>query len=83
MENKNFETGYDANLTEGSAYELVQRLQDAVLSVPAYKPALTCPVFVEDENGRLENITYIWYDPTRHMIRLTVGGVNFEDAPEE
>ena len=74
---------YDADLTEGSACELAQRLQNAVLSVPADKSALNCPVFVEDENGRLENIVHIWYDHTRHMIRLTVGGVNFEDAPEE
>lgn len=83
MENKNIRTGYDADLTEGSACELAQRLQNAVLSVPADKSALNCPVFVEDENGRLENIVHIWYDHTRHMIRLTVGGVNFEDAPEE
>lgn len=73
---------YDADFKEGSAYELVQKLQDAVLAVPADKSALTCPVFVEDENGRLENITHIWYDPTRQMIRLTVGGVEFNDSEE-
>ena len=76
-------TPYDTDFTEGSACELARRLQDALLSVPADKSALNCPVFVEDENGRLENVTHIWYDHTRHMIRLTVGGVNFEDAPEE
>lgn len=73
---------YDADLTEGSACELAQRLQDAVLSVPGDKSALNCPVFVEDENGRLENVTHIWYDHTRHMIRLTVGGVEFTDSEE-
>ena len=45
-------------------------------------PFLYCPVFVEDENGRLENIVHIWYDSTRHMIRLTVGGVEFQDSEE-
>ena len=74
---------YDDDLTEGSVYELDQKLGDAILSVPADKLALNCPVFVEDENGRLENITHIWYDQTRHMIRLTVGGVEFTDSKEE
>ena len=71
---------YDADFTEGSAYELVQKLQEAVLSIDG--PKVTVPVFVEDENGRLENVTHIWYDPTRHMIRLTVGGVEFNDSEE-
>ena len=71
---------YDADLTEGSAYELVQKLQDAVLSIDGQKA--TVPVYVEDENGRLENITHIWYDHTRQMIRLTVGGVEFQDSEE-
>ena len=71
---------YDADLTEGSAYELVQRLQDAVLSIDG--PKATVPVYVEDENGRLENIVHIWYDHTRQMIRLTVGGVEFQDSEE-
>jgi hypothetical protein len=72
---------YDADLTEGSAYELVQRLQDAILSVDG--PKSTVPVYVEDENGRLEDIVHIWYDSTRQMIRLSVGGVEFEDYEEE
>ena len=72
---------YDADFTEGSAYELVQKLQDAVLAIDGAEK-MTVPVFVEDENGRLENITHIWYDQTRHMIRLTVGGVEFNDSEE-
>ena len=72
---------YDAGLTEGSAYELVQNLQNCVLSIDG--PKMTVPVFVEDENGRLENITHIWYDHTRQMIRLTVGGVEFHDYSED
>ena len=71
---------YDADLTEGSAYELVQRLQDAVLSIDG--PKMAVPVYVEDENGRLENIVHIWYDHTRQMIRLTVGDVEFQDSEE-
>ena len=71
---------YDADLTEGSAYELVQKLQDAVLSIDG--PKVTVPVYVEDENGRLENIVHIWYDHTRQMIRLTVGDVEFQDSEE-
>lgn len=74
------EIPYDADFTEGSVYELVQKLQDAVLAIDGAK--MTVPVFVEDENGRLENITHIWYDPTRHMIRMTVGGVEFNDSEE-
>jgi hypothetical protein len=73
---------YDDDFTEGSAYELVQKLQDAVLAIDGAEK-MTVPVFVEDENGRLENITHIWYDHTRHMIRLTVGGVEFTDSEEE
>lgn len=73
-------TPYDADLTEGSAYELVQRLQDAVLSIDG--PKVTVPVYVEDENGRLENIVHIWYDQTRQVIRLTVGDVEFRDSEE-
>ena len=73
-------TYYDSGFKDGSAYELVQKLQDAVLSIDG--PKITTPVFVEDENGRLENITHIWYDPTRKMIRLTVGDVEFSDAKE-
>ena len=72
---------YDDDLTEGSAYELVQKLQDAVLAIDGAEK-MTVPVFVEDENGRLENITHIWYDPTRQMIRMTVGGVEFNDSEE-
>ena len=72
---------YDADFTEGSAYELVQKLQDAVLAIDGAEK-MTVPVFVEDENGRLENITHIWYDHTRQMIRLTVGGVEFQDSEE-
>lgn len=74
------ETYYNSGFKDGSAYELVQKLQDAVLSIDG--PKITTPVFVEDENGRLENITHIWYDPTRKMIRLTVGDVEFSDAKE-
>ena len=71
---------YDADLEEGSAYELVQRLQDAVLAVQEGKT--TVPVFVEDENGRLEEISHIWYDPVRQMIRLSVWDVEFVDYEE-
>ena len=71
---------FDEDLTEGTAYELVQKLQDAVL---ASTEKITLPVLVEDEEGRLENITHIWYDQTRGMLRLTVAGVEFVDAEEE
>lgn len=73
-------SSYDADLTEGSACELAQKLQNAVLSVDG--PKATVPVYVEDENGRLENIVHIWYDSTRQMIRLSVGGVEFQDSEE-
>ena len=71
---------FDLDLCTGTALELAKALQDAVL---ADKDAdNNVPVFVEDENGRLENITHIWYDPTRKMIRLTVADVEFKDAEE-
>lgn len=73
---------YDADLADGTALELAKKLQDATLSLPADVQALTIPVFVEDENGRLENITHIWYDKERGMIRLTVGDVEFQDSGE-
>ena len=79
--NNDYQPAYDADLKEGSAYELVLKLQDCVLSIDGAKK-MTVPVFVEDENGRLENIVHIWYDHTRQMIRLTVGGVEFQDSEE-
>ena len=72
---------FDADIKDGTACELAKALQDCVFACPEADNSV--PVFVEDENGRLENITHIWYDPTRHMIRLTVGGVEFNDAEED
>lgn len=65
-------------MKEGTAYELVQGLQELVLKnkVPEVS------VLVEDENGRCEYITNIWYDEIRGMIRMTVGGVEFTDATD-
>ena len=40
------------------------------------------PVVVEDENGRIEHITHMWFDPLRGMIRMSVKGVEFKDAEE-
>ena len=72
---------FDADIKDGTACELAKALQDCVFACPEADNSV--PVFVEDENGRLENITHIWYDPTRHMIRLTVVGVEFNDAEED
>ena len=72
---------FDADTKNGTASELAKALQDCVFACPEVDNSV--PVFVEDENGRLENITHIWYDQTRHMIRLTVGGVEFNDSEEE
>lgn len=65
-------------MAEGTAYELVQGLQELVLknNVPEVS------VLVEDENGRCEYISYIWYDKTRDMIRMTVRGVEFVDSTD-
>lgn len=65
-------------MTEGTAYELVQGLQELVLknNVPGVS------VLVEDENSRCEYITNIWYDDVRDMIRMTVSGVEFIDATD-
>lgn len=40
------------------------------------------PVVVEDENGRIEHIGHMWFDPLRGMIRMSVKGVEFKDAEE-
>lgn len=40
------------------------------------------PVVVEDENGRIEHISHMWFDPLRGMIRMSVKGVEFKDAEE-
>lgn len=69
---------YDADFTEATAYELVNKVHEAIISADDRERVI--PVFVEDENGRLENITHIWYDPVRKMIRLTVDGVYFSDS---
>lgn len=63
---------------EGTARELVQILQELVMKnrVPEVS------VLVEDEEGRCEYITNIWYDDIRDMIRMTVGGVEFIDATD-
>lgn len=62
-------------LTEGTAYELVQGLQQAVLETGEINLA----IMVEDENGRCENAVYLWYDEARDMLRLSVEGVEFVD----
>ena len=72
---------FDADIKDGTACELAKVLQDCVFACPEADNSV--PVFVEDENGRLENVTHIWYDQTRHIIRLTVGCVEFNDAEED
>lgn len=67
-------------LKDGTAVELCKSIQDMMLEVPDANNDI--PIFAEDENGRLENITYAWYDRSRKMIRLTVGDVEFKDAEE-
>ena len=38
------------------------------------------PVVVEDENGRIEHLGHMWFDPLRGMIRISVKDVEFVDA---
>ena len=70
---------YEADTPEGTAYELVQKLQDAVLA--SKNPGIS--VCVEDEEGRLEYIEHIWYDEQMQMIRMSLRDVVFEDAPQD
>lgn len=70
---------YEADTPEGTAYELVQKLQDAVLA--SKNPGIS--VCVEDEDGRLEYIEHIWYDEQMQMIRMSLRDVVFEDAPQD
>lgn len=70
---------YEKDLKEGTAYELVQALQDIALAVG--KVGLS--VMVEDEEGRVEHISALWYDRERDMIRMSVNDVKFEDYGED
>ena len=60
-------------------------LHDVVLTLDAFAIAgldKKIPVVVEDENGRIEHISHMWFDPLRGMIRMSVKGVEFKDAEE-
>ncbi len=60
-------------------------LHDVVLTLDAFAVAgldKKIPVVVEDENGRIEHIKHMWFDPLRGMIRITIGDVVFEDAED-
>lgn len=65
-------------IKKGTATELIDMLNVAIAKSKDHE----VPIHVEDENGRLENVTYVWYDKTRHMIRMSVGGVEFSDSPD-
>ena len=60
-------------------------LDDVITTLSAFEVAHIdkhTPVVVEDENGRIEHITHMWFDPLRGMIRMSVKGVEFKDAEE-
>ena len=39
-------------------------------------------VVVEDEEGEIRNIGYVWFDQERQMLRLTIQKTKFEDYEE-
>ena len=58
-------------------------LDDVITTLSAFEVAHIdkhTPVVVEDENGRIEHIGHMWYDPVRDMIRISVKDVEFVDA---
>lgn len=58
-------------------------LDDVITTLSAFEVAgldKHVPVVVEDENGRIEHIGHMWFDPLRGMIRMSVKGVEFNDA---
>lgn len=60
-------------------------LDDVITTLTGFEVAglaKSVPVVVEDENGRIEHITHMWFDPLRGMIRMSVKGVEFKDAEE-
>ena len=60
-------------------------LDDVITTLTGFEVAgldKRVPVVVEDENGRIEHITHMWFDPLRGMIRMSVKGVEFKDAEE-
>lgn len=60
-------------------------LDDVITTLTGFEVAgldKKVPVVVEDENGRIEHIGHMWFDPLRGMIRMSVKGVEFNDAEE-
>lgn len=58
-------------------------LDDVITTLTGFEVAglaKSVPVVVEDENGRIEHISHMWFDPLRGMIRMSVKGVEFNDA---
>ena len=70
---EDFEDDNDFEFKDGTSDELATALHSVAHSLP---------VFVEDENGRCEQITHMWYDEARDMIRLTISGVEFHDSED-
>ncbi len=48
----------------------------------AYNGSEEIGVVVEDTEGEIRNITAMWYDRVREMVRLKIGNTKFEDADE-
>lgn len=64
---------------------LTNELDDVITTLTGFEVAglaKSVPVVVEDENGRIEHISHMWFDPLRGMIRMSVKGVEFKDAEE-
>lgn len=58
-------------------------LDDVITTLSAFEVAgldKHTPVVVEDENGRIEHLGHMWFDPLRGMIRISVKDVEFVDA---
>lgn len=65
-------------IKKGTAAELIDMLNVVIAKSKDHE----VPIYVEDENGRCECITNIWYDDVRDMVRMTVSGVEFIDATD-
>lgn len=59
--------------------QLLDGISNAMLITPADEEL---GVVVEDEEGEIRNITNMWYDKERGMLRLTIGETRFQDYKE-
>lgn len=67
---------WDVDTANPNPQELMNGIAKSMLRLPLDSEL---GVVVEDENGEIRNITYMWFDREREMLRLTIGDTLFVD----